>query len=388
MSVYTNVLPSPRKFRIKRVNPTGFSDKLNSLRSLNLFNEFNTFSTKRYSPKDYFDVFLSAGLHQTSIKSMAHHLRNKEFFAPSSEQIMLRCRHISKEKATTLTNVMLGNFYKALPAKFRRQLSKSGVLIIDFHQDPYYGDPSNPDIIKSKTKKSTNYFYEYLTAQAYSKFGSQTIAVIPRVRGKPIVSHIQELFSHVQKIFRPKLLLMDGEFTNFDIITYLNSLEIPFIARKSRTVSVKSAINRICLDSNWNKNKKWHRILTRKGGSRKHYLPLDIIPTKVYGQIKVLCKSPNLNISPGKAEHIYGWRFNIETGYRDQHLVQPRIKSKVFSTRILVFVIAIFLWNVWQYARWAMNWSKNAYKKWSTNKKIAWSLLILKITIITEGIWT
>jgi len=64
--------------------------------------------------------------------------------------------------------------------------------------------------------------------------------------------------------------------------------------------------------------------------------------------INALSMSPGLNFTPEEAIDWYCRRFGIETGYRDKHVFQPRTSAKRLEIRLLVFLIAIILWNLWQ----------------------------------------
>ena len=64
--------------------------------------------------------------------------------------------------------------------------------------------------------------------------------------------------------------------------------------------------------------------------------------------MKALAVPPFLPITPKKAADMYKHRFAIETGYRDKHLFQARTTSNSVSIRLMLFLFAIILWNLWQ----------------------------------------
>ena len=53
-------------------------------------------------------------------------------------------------------------------------------------------------------------------------------------------------------------------------------------------------------------------------------------------------------ITPYKADLLYKHRFSIESGYRDKHKFQIFTCTKILSTRLLVYLFAVLLWNCWQ----------------------------------------
>ena len=54
-------------------------------------------------------------------------------------------------------NQALEQQFNNLPGKVRRNLRKKGVIIIDFHKDPFYGNPSNPNITKQAIQEARVY---------------------------------------------------------------------------------------------------------------------------------------------------------------------------------------------------------------------------------------
>ena len=100
---------------------------------------------------------------------------------------------------------------------------------------------------------------------------------------------------------------------------------------------------------NW--QRRWHRVDLRDSWIRKLTVPIEVTPQCIHDKIKALMKSPFLDITPKQADKLYKLRFNIETGYRDKHLFQPRTCSVNLSTRLFLFLIAIFFWNLWQLSK-------------------------------------
>ena len=144
---------------------------------------------------------------------------------------------------------------------------------------------------------------------------------------------------------------MDGEFPTVRILRKLEELEIQCIARKSMTPRVKDSLAHYkdVKPRDW--ERRWHEVKLRDTWSGKLTVHVEVTPQLINGAIKALMKTPSLDISPRHAGRLYKRRFNIETGYRDKHLFQPRTCSVNLSTRLFLFLIAIFFWNVWQLSK-------------------------------------
>lgn len=329
-------------------NNSRYKEIRQKLLNLNLFNKISAFNTQKYDSKDYYATFEHASLHQISIKQACLMERFKGKRCHSPEQVMKCCRNTTPEMITNFINFALKAQFNALPKIIQQQLEKSGTLIIDFHQDCYYGEKDNPYVRKSKTKKSTNLFYEYLTADLYCKNGCFTIALFHRTPGKTIASFMKQLLNHVKKVISLKIVLFDGEFAAIDVLTLLQCKGLNYLGRKSRTTRVKEHFHAYYERPDWEKHRKWRLIEMHSRTPGEKTVIVEICHQNIHGNMKALIKSPGWSITPTYADKLYGKRFNIETGYRDKHKFQLFTCTKILSTRLLVFLIAILLWNSWQ----------------------------------------
>lgn len=319
-----------------------------NLLQLNLFHKLSSFNTRKYDSRDYFAALEYASMNQISIKQACLMKRFLGSRYPSPEQVMKCCREISPEVMTNFVNTALQSQFNALPKKIQQQFKKSRILIIDFHQDCYYGNKANPYVRKGRVKKSTNLFYEYLTADLYCKNGCFTIALYHRIPGESMFSLTKKLLEHVEKIISIKTVLFDGEFAIVDILNLLLHKEMNFLGRKSKSKKVKEHVNMHYSSSNGNIHRKWRPIELRSKRSSCKAVNVEICPQNLHGDMKFMVKSPKWRITPEYAEKIYGKRFNIETGYRDKHKFQVFTCTKILSTRLLIFLMATLLWNCWQ----------------------------------------
>jgi hypothetical protein len=337
-----------RTTRILSGHPTRLRKIHQILYNLDPLHSIPGFTTKKYSSLEYFIAFEQASLSQHSIKHSSLMTRAKGRKSPSPEQLMKCCRSVSAEDMTSHVNYALSMQFKALPQNIRQQLTKSGILIIDFHQDCYYGKRDNPHVRTSRTKKSTNLFYEYLTADVYCKNGSFTIALLHRSKGKSLFILTKELIEYVKCVLTPKIIIFDGEFAVLDILAYFESQGFHYLGRKSQTSLVKTHKNHYYSGSNWEQRRQWREIELRSKKAHNKRISTDICPQNVHGNMKFLIKSPKWEITLRYADMLYSKRFNIETGYRDKHKFQIFTCTKILSTRLLFFLIAILEWNCWQ----------------------------------------
>ena len=245
---------------------------------LDLLGELPAFTTKKYQSYEYFKMFEYALLHNISLKQGCIISRFQQQRVPSPEQIMKCCRKISSEEMTHFINKALARQFTNLPKSVQQQLLQSSIIFIDFHQDCYYGKHDNPHVKKGRLKRSTTYFYEYLTADIYSKNGSFTIAILHRTPHERIISLIRNLISYIETILPPKIIIFDGEFANIDVLVLLKEKGIKFLARKSRTQNVKKHLEKYYSSSNWEKRRKWRSIEFQSWRSKTKAILVDICP--------------------------------------------------------------------------------------------------------------
>lgn len=366
-------------------NRSRYTQVHQSLLNLNLFKKLSAFNTRKYDPEDYFAVFEHASLHQISIKQACLMERLQGRKCPSPEQVMKCCRETSPEMTTLFINSALKAQFNALPKKIQQHLKKSASLIIDFHQDCYYGKKDNPYIRKSKTKKSTNIFYEYLTADFYCTNGCFTIALFHRTPGESIISLTKRLLNYVEKVISVKVVIFDGEFATVEVLNLLLCKNLKFLGRKSRTRRVKEHLNTYYGSPDWEKNRKWRLIELCSKKPKRKTVSVEICPQNVHNVMKTLVKSPGWSITPKYADKLYKRRFNIETGYRDKHKFQLFTCTKILSTRLLSFLIAVLLWNCWQsfliWVRSLKSYSQNLPRGFLVQITVNWVKMYIKNTL-------
>lgn len=332
-------------------NSHSFLNLLHSWKKLHPAILYPGFNTPRYKPKSFISPIELAATHDWSISGAARFLRDCKLSCPSSELILKCLREDPPDIMEDFINQSLRSYYNALPRKIRNNIEKKGILIIDFHIDPFYGENYNHNIKKGPLKHSTNKGYNYLTADVYNDSFNVTIAVIHRPPKVKTHELFFKLLEKVTCILKPRLILMDGEFPTVRILRKLAEMNVPYIARKNMTQRVKTslALYKKIEPHNW--QRRWHRVDLRDSWIRKLTVPIEVTPQCINDKIKALMKSPFLDITPKQADKLYKLRFNIETGYRDKHLFQPRTCSVNLSTRLFLFLIAIFFWNLWQLSK-------------------------------------
>ncbi len=315
-------------------------------RKRNHLNKLELFQTRDFTPEMFFKPLELASFDNTSITDACMYYRGKEIPCPSAEEVLLRCREEGADKMAIHVNHALEQQYQDIPGKIRRQFSKQGIIIIDFHTDPYYGTSDNPDVVPILAKRSTTLAYSFLTADVYVSKKKQTIALVHRRRGEAIEDLFWDLMTQVEFLITPKLLIMDGELTTVKIMEELQQRGYSFIGRKRLTNRLRPLALAYSLTDNWEK-KRTFRAMRFLDMTKKVETTVHVTFQKIQGQMKGLVISPDLQLTPDEADQLYSLRFNIETGYRDKHCFQGRTTSNNLAIRLVLFLFAIMHWNLW-----------------------------------------
>ena len=185
-----------------------------------------------------------------------------------------------------------------------------------------------------------------------------------------------------------KVVIFDGEFATVEVLNLLLCKNLKFLGRKSRTRCVKEHLNTYYGSPDWEKNRKWRLIELCSKKRKRKTVSVEICPQNIHNVMKTLVKSPGWSITPKYADKLYKRRFNIETGYRGKYKFQLFTCTKILSTRLLSFLIAVLLWNCWQsFLIWVRSlkiYSQNLPREFLVQITVNWVKMYIKNTLYTR----
>ena len=337
------------KLRInpKLKNHTEFQKLFARWKRQNPLNDVESFKTRHFNPLQFWRPLELAAIENWSITGASLYYRSLGMKIPSSETLLNCCHLEGDDKMEIQLNHTLEAFFQGLPGKVRRKFRQLGIVIIDVHEDPYYGKSDNPNIRGIRPNRSAKLAYCYLTADLYTPTGKLTIALVLWRPGEPLEAVFGDLLARIEFILTPKLLIFDGEFTNVRIMKLLRQKRISFVGRLRISYRIRPLALAYSLTDKWEKLRQW-RAMTLRSDDRRSEITVHVTFQRVHTKIKALVISPDLDWSPEEAERWYGKRFNIESGYRDKHQFQARTSSKALAVRYLILLFAYIFWNLCQ----------------------------------------
>ena len=226
---------------------------------------------------------------------------------------------------------------------------------IDKTQDPYYGKHDNaPDshIVGGKNKKSTNYFFTYLTMSIIDQGRHLTLFSIPWQKGKKNIDAIQQCIKLIRDLgLKIRCLCLDREFYAGEIFQYLQIEHIPHI------VPVPKKGAKLKQNLSGNKSKTFKYTLNEESNDPVELVITDCIVYLMGKKGKhgiehhafvVFGTSP----SPRNVREVYKHRFAIESTYRIRNVSLPKTTCKKPNVRYFYSLIAFLIQNYWVCIKW------------------------------------
>ena len=237
------------------------------------------------------------------------------------------------------------------------------MLAIDKHQIPFTGEDRHNDslVVSGKPKGGSSQFETYATMQVVTEKQLPTISVVRVIEDMSKIEFVRKLLSESKKLgLKKPLLLMDCEFSNVEVMHFLDEHGEKFLMAVSKTPGIKKAvlefrsgkrkaISRYEMRSNdgttfrfWLVIKK--RLKEKKGKRRWEYLMYATNVERQY--IKRTMKD---------APEEYKKRWRIENNFKSVEQMRARTCSRNHSIRVFMFFLSMTVCNLWYTAVRKMN---------------------------------
>jgi len=273
-----------------------------------------------------------------------------------------------------------------LPRRMRR---RSWEIAIDWHLQPYYGQPqkSRNELYRGQPKQGTTHFHAYATACIVEHGHRYTLALTWVRRHESMVRVLRRLVSRIREIgLKIRRILLDRAFFNVAVMRFLQEERLPFLmpvvlrGRRPKKRRKATGLRRLRYrPAGWYRHtmKSGNRQVTFSvcGGYRRHRNRKD---GKQRRQ-KLLFAAWRVHGSPTEIRKRYRRRFGIETSYRQMR--QARIYTCTRSPRLRWFFVgvALALRNVWV-------WIHHAHLAERTNTALTLHLELLRFKRMLEWI--
>jgi hypothetical protein len=242
----------------------------------------------------------------------------------------------------------------ALPRWMRR---RKWEVAIDWHLEPYYGEPqhSRNELYYGKPQAGTTKFHAYATACIVQYGVRYTLALTWVRRHEQTVVVLKRLLARIREIeLKIGCVLLDRAFYNVPVIQWLQAEELPFLMpvvfrgrppKKGRPRTGLHVLKRQPAGrySHTLKNRKQTATVSVYVAYRTHRNRKD--GRRV--QQKLLFAAWRVTGTPTAIRERYRLRFGIETSYRQMRQAKIVTSSRNPRLRLLFVAVALILRNLW-----------------------------------------
>jgi putative transposase len=174
--------------------------------------------------KDIFHTVVSMSVENSSVHSISKHYL--DVACETSLRYHLK-KLIMEELIKSNEKILLQEIIKTL------KIGKSYDFALDLTGDPYYGkvDSSNEKyVIGGQAKKSTNFFYSFISLYITNKNERFTISVLPVEKHKTMVEYLTYFLNLIKRLnLEIKVLCLDRGFYSIDVFEFLQNNNVPHI---------------------------------------------------------------------------------------------------------------------------------------------------------------
>jgi len=224
---------------------------------------------------------------------------------------------------------------------------RAGIVAIDITEaDPFTGDRTGHEDEIIGTKENTDeYAYQWATVQLVGNAIPLVLDARPVRKGESRKEIVEDLLDSAEKLVHVDNVLMDREFDSQHVLEMISQRGLSYVVPKRMQTSEKAQAKRLLqrdqdryeTDRKLHLGKnKWHEttLVYRRKENAEH---------DDHRQYSVFMT----NRGTGHLTE-YGYRWEIESGYRSIKRFMAATTSKDFGLRFFYFAFACLLYSIWR----------------------------------------
>ncbi len=221
-------------------------------------------------------------------------------------------------------------------------------IAIDAHLIPCYCKDHESEMIHSRSKRGTDYFIRYVTAQCVDR-GAR---LMPAAIHMPALESMSDFVHRLVDLARQagadtRLILLAREFFATDVMKTLGDMKVRYITPCRNTGTVvdtldefaagrRGRISESCITNADRVSVTYTMIITERTRRKKNS---KNEPKNRY--IGFATNAQDIDAA------MYGQRWGIETGYKMLEAMRPRTRSRNIAARNFCFLYAVVMFNAW-----------------------------------------
>jgi Transposase DDE domain len=326
-----------------------------------------------YTKKDIINTVIYSVTNNIFIEYGSKKLKKRRRSSPSSDSIFY---HLDKLNANSVFST-----FQQTNQMLLKQVKNQGVFGspvwcgLDIHKIPWFGKKKNHHVLGMERVRGTNFGHGYASLECVESGKRFTLAALPLNQFTSKKQIISSLVNKAKKHVMIDRLFLDREFFNVESINVLKELSTSFVIPAIRNKKIDRIIREF--KQNCQKNPSYEEqyalimeYIMKKGKESATFTLVVIVePPKEPGdEWNVFAYATNIPVTKSDAKEIadsYRSRWGIETGYRVKENVRGKTCSRKYAIRLLLQLLSIFLYNLWQLCNLMINiktqWNKKRY---------------------------
>jgi len=227
------------------------------------------------------------------------------------------------------------------------QFFRAGIVAIDVTEaDPFTGDRTgHEDEIIGTKEKTDEYAYQWATIQLVGNTVPIVLDARPVQKGETRLEIVEDLLDSAEELVHVDNVLMDREFDSQHVLELISQRGLSYVVPKRMQTSEKAQAKRLLQrdQDRYETDRKlhlgkneWHEttLIYRRKEDSEHD------DHRQYSVFMTNCGSGHLTE--------YGYRWEIESGYRSIKRFMAATTSKNFGLRFFYFAFACLLYSIWR----------------------------------------
>ncbi|MGD1004775.1 MAG: transposase [Methanoregulaceae archaeon] len=296
----------------------------------------------KYSYNDFFKLLTYAGINNGCAEGSANNLNfYSEESCPNGDTLLY---HLKKFSTSELLESYERITDQVISMAKNRDLLKGSVdCAIDFTDELYYGDRTDPMVVGTKPQKGTSKAYRFATITLTDKECRLTIRAVPVSADTLKHEVVADLVNYAKKRVEIGVLCIDRGFYSVDVFTTLDNLGVKYLIPAVQNPNTIRQIRglyppQILPITIKSQNSRTKSVTTNL------VMVLDIEKEK-----RAFVTNMDLDRSNTRMlSKLYSKRWGIETAYRVKNDFRPKTTSKNYIIRLFYFLFSVCLYNLWE----------------------------------------
>jgi len=224
---------------------------------------------------------------------------------------------------------------------------RAGIVAIDITEaDPFTGDRTGyEDEIIGTKEKTDEYAYQWATVQLVGNAVPIVLDARPVRKGETRLEIVEDLLDSAEGLVHVDNVLMDREFDSQHVLEMLSQRGLSYVVPKRMQTSEKAQAKRLLQrgQDRYETDRKLHLGKNEWHETTLIYRRKEDSEHDDYRQYSVF-------MTNGGSGHLteYGYRWEIESGYRSIKRFMAATTSKDFGLRFFYFAFACLLYSIWR----------------------------------------